>query len=332
MFDFLSKQFVDVIDWLEEPGQLAWRVPFVDHEIQNGAMLTVREGQVAAFFNEGIIADMFGPGLHTLSTENLPLLTSLMNWDKAFKSPFKSDIVFFSQKEQTGLKWGTTQPVTLRDADFGPLRLRAFGSYSFRVDKITPFCSKLLGTMTGLHVGDIEQQLRAAIITSIASGIASSGIPFLDLAANQQKLSDTIKAATQVSFEQWGLQVASFFVESVSLPEEVQAHLDKGSSMRVIGNLDQYAKFQAADSIEIAAAQSGGIAGVGAGIAAAAAIGGAMSGLGQQTQAAAPVAATAAPAEDPFAVIERLHKLVTIGALTQEEFDTKKAELLARVG
>ena len=334
MFDFLSKQFVDVIDWLEEPGQLAWRVPFADHEIQNGAKLTVREGQIAAFFNEGTIADMFGPGLHTLSTENLPLLTSLMNWDKAFKSPFKSDVVFFSQKEQIGLKWGTTQPVTVRDADFGPLRLRAFGSFSFRVDKVAPFCSKLLGTMTGLRVGDIEQQLRAAIITSIASGIASSGIPFLDLAANQQKLSDTIKAATQASFAEWGLQVASFFVESVSLPEEVQAHLDKGSSMRVIGNLDQYAKFQAADSIEIAAAQSGGIAGVGAGIAAAAAISGAMSGLGQQTQAAPAMAApvAAAPAEDPFAVIEKLHKLVTMGALTQEEFDAKKVELLARVG
>ncbi|MEY2927054.1 MAG: hypothetical protein RL367_1531 [Pseudomonadota bacterium] len=333
MWDFLKKQFVDVIEWLEEPGQLAWRVPFQDHEIQNGAKLTVREGQVAAFLNEGTVADVFGPGLHTLSTQTLPILTNLRNWDKAFKSPFKSDVVFYSKREQTGLKWGTTQPITVRDSELGPLRIRAFGSYSAQVDKVDIFSAQLLGTTMGMRIGDIEPQLRSAIITAMASGIASSGIPFLDLAANQQKLSDIIKAAVQTSFGQWGMIAPAFFLESLSLPEEVQEHLDKGSSMRVLGDLGKYAQFQAAEAIPIAAEQSGGIAGIGAGLAAAAAIGGTMSGAlggGGFGVGAAPVAAPAA-AEDPFAVIEKLHKLVTIGALTQAEFDAKKAELLARV-
>jgi membrane protease subunit (stomatin/prohibitin family) len=326
MFDFFKKQLVDVIEWLEQPGQLAWRVPFVDQEIQNGAQLTVREGQIAAFLNEGKLADVFGPGLHTLDTANLPVLTSLMNWDKGFKSPFKSDIVFYSLKEQPGLKWGTPQPITVRDAEFGAMRIRAFGTYSFKLAQVEPFTTRLLGTMLGLTAADIEPQLRSAIQTAIAAALGSSGIPFLDLAANQQKMSEQIKLEVEQAFAEWGLNCLTFFVESVSLPEEVQAALDRGSSARVVGDLDRYTKFQAAESLQTAAAQSGGMAGIGAGMAAGAALGGAMS-QGLAPQAAAPAAA----AEDPFAVIEKLHRLVTIGALSQEEFDLKKAELLARV-
>jgi len=326
MFGFLRKQLVDVIEWLEQPGQLAWRVPFEDREIQNGAQLTVREGQVAVFVNEGCVADFFEAGLHTLNTANLPVLTSLMNWDKGFKSPFKSDVVFLSRKEQHGLKWGTAQPVTVRDAEFGALRIRAFGSYSFRVADLEPFVSRVVGTLEGLNVSALEPQLRAAIQTAIATALGSGGIPFLDLAANQQALSDRIKGEVDKAFAQWGLECLSFYVESVSLPEEVQAHLDKGSSMRVLGDLGQYTRFQTAEAIEKAAGVDGGVAGVGAGIAAATALGGAMSaGLG----AAAP---SSPPAEeDPIATIEKLHKLVTLGALSQQEFDAKKAELLSRI-
>lgn len=329
MFDFLKKQFVDVIEWLEEPGQLAWRVPFADHEIQNGAQLTVRDGQIAAFFNEGQLADYFGPGLHTLDTANLPILTNLLNWDKGFNSPFKSDVVFFSMREQAGLKWGTSQPVTVRDADLGAVRLRAFGTYSFKLNELQPFAQRVLGTTGGVDANALEAQLRSAIVTALATALGSSGVPFLDLAANQQAMSDRIKAEVDKAFAQWGLQCLTFFVESVSLPEEVQAHLDKGSSIRAVGDLDRYTKFQAAEALEKAAGQDGGIAGLGAGVAAAAAMGGAMSqGLGA---AAAPAAAAATPAEDPFALIEKLHKLVTVGAISQAEFDAKKAELLARV-
>jgi membrane protease subunit (stomatin/prohibitin family) len=347
IIDFLKKQFVDVIEWLEQPGQLAWRVPFADHEIQTGAMLTVRETQMAAFLNEGKLADSFGPGLHKLTTQNLPILTNLKNWDKAFASPFKSDVVFFSTKEQTGLKWGTPQPVTIRDAEFGPIRLRAFGTYTFRIQDMQPFATRLLGTLGEVTVPALEPQLRSAVQTAIATALGGSGIPFLDLAANQQKMSEAIKIEVDKAFAQWGLACLSFFVESVSLPEEVQAYLDKSTSMRVIGDMDRYTKFQTAEAIVKAAEQEGGLAGLGAGIGAAAAMGSAMSqSMGaafQPAPAAAPAPAPAQPApppaaapapaaeEDPFALIEKLHKLVTIGALSQEEFDAKKAEVLARI-
>lgn len=327
MFDFLRKQFVDVIEWLEEPGQLAWRVPFIDHEIQNGAQLTVREGQLAAFFNEGTLADYFKPGLYTLDTANLPILTSLMHWDKAFKSPFKSDVVFFSLKEQAGLKWGTTQPITVRDPEFGALRLRAFGSYSIEIDEIKAFASQVLGTLGEVRVQTIEPQLKAAIQTAMAVALGGSATPFIDLAASQQRLSDEIKAEVTKAFAQWGIACRTFFVESVSLPEEVQRHLDKGSSMRVIGDLDRYTRFQSAEAIETAAGESGGVAGVGAGIAAAAAIGGSMS----AAMAGRPQEGAPAATDDVFETIEKLHKLLTIGAISQQEFDAKKAELLARL-
>ena len=328
MFDFLSKQFVDVIDWVEQPGDLGIRYPMQDREIQNGAQLTVREGQVAAFVNEGQVADIFGPGLHTLDTANLPVLTALMNWDKAFRSPFKSDVYFFSQKEQINQKWGTSQPVTVRDKEFGPLRIRAFGTYSFRIENVSAFAVRLMGTLERLRVEDVEPQLRAADATAIATGLGGGEIAFLDLAANQTKLSEAIKTAVAPVFAQWGLGVHSFFVESLSLPEEVQKHLDKGSSMRVLGDLDRYAKFQTAEAIGTAAAQPGGIAGLGAGAAAGVAISQAMAGgLGG---AAAPQTG-GGQGEDPFALIERLHKLLTVGAISQEEFDTKKAELMGRI-
>lgn len=328
MLDFLKKQFVDVIEWYEEAGQLAWRVPFTDNEIQYGAQLTVRDGQVAAFLNEGRLADYFGPGLHTLETANLPILTNLLNWDKAFKSPFKSDVVFFSLREQAGLKWGTTQPITVRDADLGPLRVRAFGSYSVRIEDLEVFATRVLGTLGGLTIAGLEPQLRSAIQTALATALGGGGIPFLDLAANQQALSDRIKVEVDKAFAEWGLSCLTFFVESVSLPEEVQRHLDKGSSMRAIGDLDRYAKFQAAEALEKAADNDGGIAGLGAGIAAAASLGGVMAqGLGAAT---AP-AAGATAGEDPFVLLEKLHKLLSIGAITQQEFDAKKIELLARV-
>lgn len=330
--DFLSKQFVDVIDWVEEPGLLAWRYPMQDREIQNGASLTVREGQTAAFFNEGTIADMFGAGMYTLDTSTLPLITALQNWDKAFKSPFKSDVVFFSHKEQHSLKWGTAQPVTVRDAELGPLRIRAFGTYSFRVMDVAPFFSRLVGTLDQVRVEDIEPQLRAAIATAIATGLGGGKTAFLDLAANQTAMSEALKEAVSPVFKQYGLELTTFFVESLSLPEEVQKHLDKSSSMKVLGDLDQYAKFQAAEAIETAAAQPGGIAGLGVGAGAGMAIGqmmsGALAGGGNQGGGGN---APAQPAEDPFAQVEKLHKLLTIGAISQEEFDAKKAELLGRI-
>lgn len=327
LFDFISKQFVDVIDWTESPGDLALRYPMKDREIQNGGQLTVRDGQVALFYEEGRIADSFRPGLHTLDTANLPVLSSIMNWQTGFKSPFKADVYFFTTKEQTGLKWGTPQPVTVRDKEFGPLRIRAFGTYGFRIGDVAVFAAKLLGTLEHIGVGDVEPQLRSVIGTAIASALGKGEFAFLDLAANQQALSDTLRDAVAPAFEQWGLTCTTFYVESVSLPENVQEYLDKASSMRVIGDINQYTRFQTADSIDEAAAASGGIAGMGAGMAIGQQMGAAMGGA-----AATPPAAPPPPGEDVFAQIEKLHKLQTMGAITQEDYDAKKAALLARLG
>lgn len=327
MVDFLKRQFVDVIEWHEQSGQLAWRVPFEGHEIQNGAQLTVREGQAVAFMDEGRFADIFGPGLHRLETGNLPILTNLMNWDKGFRSPFKSDVLFFSLKEQTSLKWGTTQPVTIRDSELGPLRLRAFGSYSFKIDNLTPLVDRLMGNLPELYVSTLEPQLRAAILTAIATALGNGKTPFLDIAGDQQRLSDEIRTEVDKSFAAWGLKCLTFFVESISLPDDVLAQLDKASAIRFAGNLDNYAKFQTAEAIEKAAGQDGGIAGIGAGVAAAAALSGAVT----QSLAPKPTANAGIGGEDPIATIEKLHKLVTLGALSQEEFDAKKVELLSRI-
>ena len=337
--DFLRKQFIDVIEWTDEPGVLAIKYPMADNEIQNGGQLTVREGQMAAFINEGKVADVFGPGLHKLETANLPILTSLMNWDKAFASPFKSDVYFFSTREQLGRKWGTPQPITVRDKEFGPLRVRAFGSYSFHIADVAPFSVKVMGSLQRVTCEDLEGQLRSVISSAIATalGAGAGETAFLDLAADQAAMGDRLKESVTTALAQWGLAVTSFYVESVSLPEEVQKYLDKSSSMRVIGDLDRYAKFQTADAIQTAAANPGGIAGIGAGVGAGAAIGQAMAaGLAPTPQPAAPAAAPAAPApaaegEDPYAAVEKLHKLLTIGAISQEEFDAKKAELLGRI-
>lgn len=330
VFDFLSKQFVDVIDWTEAPGDLALRYPMQDREIQNGGQLTVRDNQLALFYNEGRVADAFEPGLHTLETANLPVLTSIMNWDKGFRSPFKADIYFFSMKEHAGLKWGTQQPITVRDKEFGPIRVRAFGSYSFRIADVAKFASTLMGTLEHVAVADVESQLRGAIATAIASALGKGDVAFLDIAGDQQAMSERLKAAVEPAFAAWGLAVASFFVESVSLPEDVQAHLDKGSAMRVIGNLDQYARFQAADAIGTAAGNDSGMAGLGVGAAAGAAIGQAMQ-AGFAQPGPTPPAASAASEPDPYEQIEKLHRLVTAGAISQAEFDAKKVELLARI-
>lgn len=330
IFDFLSKQMVDVIDWTEAPGDLALRYPMADREIQNGAQLTVRDGQLALFYDEGRVADSFRPGLHTLDTANMPVLTSLRNWQTGFRSPYKADVYFFTTKEQTGLKWGTPQPITVRDKEFGPLRIRAFGSYSFRVDDVAVFAAKLMGTLERLTVADVEPQLRGVINTAIASNLGKGEIAFLDLAGNQQLLSERLLEAVAPAFEQWGLKCTTFYVESVSLPENVQEYLDKASSMRVVGDLNQYTRFQTADSIDEAAGASGGMAGMGAGMAIGQTMGAQMAGAAAAPAPAQPAATVSS--EDAFAQIEKLHKLLTMGAITQADFDAKKAAWLDKMG
>lgn len=324
---FLGKQFIDVIDWVDEPGVLAMRYPMQDREIQNGARLTVREAQAAAFVNEGRLADVFGPGLYTLNTQTLPILTSLANWDKAFASPFKSDVYFFSQREQIDRKWGVAQPITVRDPELGAIRVRAFGRYAFAISDVKRFWTLLSGNLGRFTNDDVEPQLRAAIVTALASLLGKGEISFIDLAREQAAFSEQLRQAAKVEFERLGLALTSLFIESLSLPEDVQAHLDSAASMKAVGDLDRYARFQTADSIKTAAANEGGLAGIGATAAAGIAIGQAMVGSSAAGNAAGAVDA----GEDPFVLIEKLHRLLQAGAITQEEFDGKKAALLAKI-
>lgn len=274
LLDFLGKQFIDVIHWTEpEEGILAWRFPVKDMEIQNGAKLTVRESQMALFVNEGRAADAFGPGLYTLNTQTLPLLTNLLNWDKAFQSPFKSDVYFFSARMQMNQRWGTSQPITVRDKEFGAIRLRAYGIYSWNIVNPRTFHTKVSGTRDVYRVAELEGQLRHTIIGRISDTFAESRIPFLDMAANQVELSEQLTAHLRPSFAELGLGLGAFVVENLSLPDELQKKLDQRISMNIVGDLGKFTQFQVAESLPIAAANEGGLAGAGAGLGAGVAIG-----------------------------------------------------------
>ena len=201
--DFFRKQFIDVIHWTEpENGVLVYRFPMADMEIQNGAQLTVREGQAAVFVNEGQVADVFRPGRYTLSTQTLPLLTNLMNWDKLFQSPFKSDVYFISTRVQTAQRWGTQNPVTVRDKDFGMVRLRAFGMYSWHVDDPVTFVKTMSGTRELYRVPDLEPHLRNLVVSKMSEAFAQSGVPFLDMAASTATVGSAIAERLRPAFEE----------------------------------------------------------------------------------------------------------------------------------
>jgi membrane protease subunit (stomatin/prohibitin family) len=276
--DFLSKQFIDVIEWVEpEDGILAYRYPMQDREIQNGGKLTVRDSQMAVFVNEGRVADVFGPGLYTLNTNTLPILTYLMNWDKAFKSPFKSDVYFFVNRLQTNQHWGTPNPITIRDKEFGAVRLRAFGIYTYHLADPKLFYTKVSGTRDVYRVADLEGQLLNSIVGRISDTFAGSQVAFLDMAANQVALSEKIAGQLKPGFIDLGLSLDSFVVENLSLPDELQKIFDQRIGMNMVGDMGRYTQYQVAQSIPVAAAnEGGGAAGVGAGLGAGIAMGQAM--------------------------------------------------------
>ena len=278
--DFLAKQFIDVIEWVEpEDGILAYRYPMQDREIQNGGKLTVRDSQMAVFVNEGKVADVFGPGLYTLNTQTLPILTYLKNWDKAFKSPFKSDVYFFSTRLQTNQHWGTANPITIRDKEFGAVRIRAFGIYTYHISDPKVFYSKISGTRDLYTVPDLEGQLRNTIVARMTDTLANSQIPFLDMASNQAALADKITSSLKPGFAELGVGLDNFTVENLSLPDELQKVLDQRIGMTTVGDLGRYTQYEVAQSIPVAAANEGaGGAGLGAGLGAGVAMGQAMMG------------------------------------------------------
>jgi membrane protease subunit (stomatin/prohibitin family) len=294
---FFRKQFVDVIQWTEsEDGVLAYRYPMEDMEIQYGAKLTVRESQMALFVNEGRVADAFGPGLYTLETRTLPLLTNLMNWDKLFESPFKSDVYFFSTRLQTGQRWGTQNPITVRDREFGAVRVRGFGVYAWRVSNPLTFHQKVSGTREVYRVADVDAHLRNLVIARLSDTLAGSDVPFLDMAANTTMLATRVAERLRPEFDALGLALDSFTVENLSLPEELQKRLDERIGMNMVGDMGRYTQFQAAQSLPIAAANEGGAAGLGAGLGAGMAMGQVMGKAMSDAVAGATTPAPAAPA------------------------------------
>ena len=346
LMDFIKKQFIDIIQWTETgDGTLAWRFPMQEMEIQNGASLTVRESQMAVFVNEGQVADVFGPGMYKLTTQTLPVLTYLKNWDKLFESPFKSDVYFFSTRQQVDQKWGTPQPITIRDKDFGAVRLRAFGNYAFRVADPKLFHTEISGTRDTYTVADLDGQLRGLVLQNISNAIAASGVPFLDLAANQIQFANALMAQLNPEFGKISLKLEAMTVQNVSLPEELQKILDQRIGMGMVGNdMGKFMQYQTAQAIPKFAEGAGqggsGIAGDAMGLGAGVALGQVLAqnlaqGLNPQAAAQAAVAAAApvaaVSASDVMATLEKLGELKDKGILTQEEFDAKKAELLKKL-
>jgi membrane protease subunit (stomatin/prohibitin family) len=331
---FIKKQFIDILQWNEDTdGVLAWRYPMQDFEIQYGGSLTVRESQVAVFVNEGKIADVFAPGMYKLTTQTLPVLTYLKNWDKLFESPFKSDVYFFSTRLQTGRKWGTPQAISLRDADFGMVRLRAFGMYSYAVSDARKFFTGISGTRALYTRDDLEEQLRGIVVSTMATSLGASTKPFLDMAANQTLMANEVKAAIQSAFGNYGLALDVFNVTSINLPEDLQAALDKRIAIGMSGDLNKYTQYQVANAIPLAAQNEGGMAGVGASLSAGLVLGQTMAqGLaGAQKPAATPAAEAAAGAADPEARLGQLKSLLDKGLISTGDFETAKAEVLKRL-
>ncbi|MBO0613970.1 MAG: hypothetical protein RL122_2168 [Pseudomonadota bacterium] len=250
LWDKLMGEFVDVIEWTDNSSDtMVYRFERHGNEIKFGAKLTVRESQVAIFVNEGEVADVLTPGMYVLETQNLPLLSTLQHWDHGFSSPFKAEVYFFNTKQFTNLKWGTRNPVMIRDSEFGGVRIRAFGTYGMRVDDARKFMQEIMGTDGHFTVDEISDQLRNIIVTRFSSIVASANIPVLDMAANYEQLGTFVTQKIAPEYAAYGLKLTSILVENISLPTEVEEALDKRTSMGMIGNLDKYLQYQTAQGV-----------------------------------------------------------------------------------
>lgn len=294
LFDKIRGQFIDVIEWVDPSREtIVWKFPRADNEIKNGAQLVVRESQAAVFLHEGQLGDVFGPGRVALTTSNLPILTTLASWKYAFNSPFKCDIYFVNTRQFTDEKWGTPSPILLRDPEFGPVRVRAFGSYSFQVKEAGSFIKQLAGTDPHFETTEIATYFRSILVSRFADALAKAGVPVLDMAAHYADLGGRLLSVIQGEFQPYGVEIAKFLVENISVPEEVEKALDKRSSMGVLGNLQQYTQFQTAQAIGDVA-KNPGSPGAMTGMIAGANLGGVMAGAMQQA-AATPATPTPPP-------------------------------------
>ncbi|MDD9741715.1 SPFH domain-containing protein [Marinovum sp. SP66] len=267
IFDFLTGEFIDVIHWTDDTRDtMVWRFEREGHEIKYGAKLTVREGQAAVFVHEGQLADVFTPGLYMLETNNMPIMTTLQHWDHGFRSPFKSEIYYVNTTRFTDLKWGTKNPIMLRDPEFGPTRIRAFGTYTVRVREPALFMTEIVGTDGEFTMDEISYQIRNIIVQEFSRVIAGSGIPVLDMAANTADLGRMIAAEISQIVAGYGLEIPEFYIENISLPPAVEEALDKRTSMGLAGDLGKFTQYSAAEAMTKAASNPGGGGGMGAGL------------------------------------------------------------------
>ncbi|MDR1439472.1 MAG: SPFH domain-containing protein [Clostridiales bacterium] len=280
LFNFIKSPFIEVIEWTDGPSQMiVHKYPVRNSSIKMGAQLTVRESQTAVFVNEGAIADMFTPGHYTLSTQNMPLLTALKSWKYGFNSPFKADIFFVSTRQLTDQRWGTTNPVMMRDPELGPLRLRGFGTFSFRVSDPCVFLKEIFGTSSSFEADDINKYLKSMLVSSLSDYLAEMRVPAFDIAMHYDEIGDGVRKKLNPRFDAIGLKLTAVLVENISLPESVEKVLDQRTSMGVIGAaMPQYAQYQSVEAMRDAAKNPGGAAGAGVGFGAGAALGNMMGG------------------------------------------------------
>src|SRR5512137_589080 len=262
ILDFISKQFIDIIEWTDDSRDtLSFRFPDEDKEIKRGAQLIVRESQIAQFVYLGQFGDTFGPGKHTLTTDNIPILTDLKGWKYGLESPFKADVYYVVTRLFTGNKWGTANPVMMRDPDFGVIRLRAYGTYDFRIVDPRKFLQEVAGTDNHFRLDEFNDTMRSRIVSVFSEALAQSKVPALDVAARYSELGAALlPLINPQTTAKYGLEITSFILENVSVPPEVEQAIDKRASMAAVGNLNDYVKFQMAQGMEKGGAGAGGVA------------------------------------------------------------------------
>jgi membrane protease subunit (stomatin/prohibitin family) len=334
LFDFIKNEFIEVIDWVDDSNNtVIYKFPDKGNKIMNGAQLTVRESQVALLMNEGEFGDEYKPGRHELKTQNMPITTTLKSWKYLFDSPFKVDVFFVSTKQFTNLKWGTSNPIIMRDPEFKQVRLRSFGTYTIRVVDAKKFIKEFAGTNPWVTIDIVSEQLRNTIISKLSEGLAEAGVSVLDLAANFSEIGTRSKPIFQTDFDAWGIELGQFYIENVSLPEEVEKMLDKTTSLNMMGDkLNQFNQMQAGIAMEKMADNPGAAntAGLGAGIVLTNMMQQAQQPQPQQQQSAG-AAAAGTDQQKMLDLLKQLGDLKTAGVLTEEEFNTKKAEILGKL-
>jgi len=339
LFNFIRGQFIDVIEWVDPSRDtIIYKFPDEDKEVKMGAQLTVRESQVAILINEGKLADVYQPGRYELTTRNMPIMTSLRSWKYGFDSPFKVDVYYVNTRQFTDQKWGTPTPVYIPDAKFGQVEIRAFGAYNFRVADAGKFYKEFAGTDHLVKVSDLEGTLRGKVVdrfTEIVAEMAGEGLSFVQLQANKSEFTAALLPRIKGYFEQFGLEITDFQIQSITLPPEVNEFLRKNTQMNMVGDMNRFNQFQSGVSMEEAAKNGGNMAQPGMDMA-----GMMMANMmmqNMQNQQGQNTPAPEAPKEKEMSrdeimkTLKELGELKTAGILNDEEFDAKKKELLARL-